>query len=178
MEICNFLFVISICLLEYADNHPIQLVCLDAEAGFSPIATQRHLILGQESGGYGALVYSSRANSAINQLSDIKGKRLGVTFVLAAGGFALGWKVDPVIRMRFLVRQQPHIKNLQLLSEIGIDIFSDTAQVFPIWAGAAISIHDIAEKKHDEELGRWRLTAIVLFLASNRNKPTRVTMVK
>ena len=111
-----------------ADNHPIELVCLDAEAGFSPIATQRHLILGKQAEGYGSLIYSSVHNTAVTSLSDIVGKRLGVTFVLAAGGFALGWKVCR-INLKVPDRGDADACRRQLLSEIGIDIFSDTAQV-------------------------------------------------
>jgi hypothetical protein len=112
----------------FPDNHPIQLACLDAEAGFSPIATQRHLILGQEAGGYGALIFSSISNKAVTTLADIKGKRLGVTFVLAAGGFALGWKVSTLFKFLQGVRLLSDAI-LQLLSESGIDMFSDTEQV-------------------------------------------------
>jgi hypothetical protein len=112
----------------FPDNHPIQLACLDAEAGFSPIATQRHLILGKEAGGYGALIFSSNSNKAVTTLADIKGKRLGVTFVLAAGGFALGWKVSALLKFLQGVRLLSDA-TLQLLSESGIDMFSDTEQV-------------------------------------------------
>jgi ABC-type amino acid transport substrate-binding protein len=71
----------------------MQLACIESSDLFSPIATQRHSILGKEASAYGGLIFRLKSNDTIKTISDIKGKRLGVGFALAMGAFALPWQV-------------------------------------------------------------------------------------
>jgi hypothetical protein len=89
-----------LCLLlshHVADLHPMQMACIESWRAYSPIVTQRHLILGHEAGGYGGVIFSLKSNDRIKSISDIEGKKLGVGFVIAAGGFALPWQVGQSI---------------------------------------------------------------------------------
>ncbi len=60
---------------------------------FSPLATLRDSILGQETGALGTVIYT-RKDSAIDTIPDIRGKRVGVGQVLSLGTFGLGFQVS------------------------------------------------------------------------------------
>ena len=68
------------------------ITCLEAEYGFSPIATQVSVVEGIETYCYGSVIYSLKGTGP-NDLSAFKGKRLGVGYPLAPGGFQLGAQV-------------------------------------------------------------------------------------
>jgi hypothetical protein len=72
---------------------PGGITCLQGTHDFTPIATQRHLLLGKEAGAYGSLIYSLQSNTAITSIADLKGKRVAVGQPLASGAYQLGWKV-------------------------------------------------------------------------------------
>ena len=56
---------------------------------YIPIATQRQLTNGKETGAIGGLVYVLKT-SAIQNMSDVRGKRIGVGTIWASGGYQLG----------------------------------------------------------------------------------------
>jgi hypothetical protein len=67
---------------------------MEEQFGFTPLATQRVIAAGSESGAVGSLIYSLLSNANIKNISDLKGKRIGVGRVLVAAVFPLQFKVS------------------------------------------------------------------------------------
>ena len=65
------------------------MTCLEMSESFTTLATQRVSVLQEEAGGYGGTVFSLRSRGIVQNISDIKGKIVGVGNVWAPGGFAL-----------------------------------------------------------------------------------------
>ena len=66
---------------------------MEAQFGFTTFATERISAAGTETGAVGSLIYSLSSNNAIKNISDLKGKRIGVGRVLVDTVFALQFKV-------------------------------------------------------------------------------------
>jgi hypothetical protein len=66
---------------------------MEEQFGFTPLATQRVMAASTETGAVGSLIYSLLSNSDIKNISDLKGKRIGVGRVLVAAAFPLQFKV-------------------------------------------------------------------------------------
>ena len=73
---------------------------MESEFGFAPLATQRAVLAGQETGAVTALIYSFKANAAIKNISDLRGKRIGVGRVLVADAYPLQFQVSNLRRGR------------------------------------------------------------------------------
>jgi hypothetical protein len=80
------------------DTYSTQMACFESCNGFSPIASQVHRIQEKESSAVGGLIVSRRTNLAVQNISDMKGKRVGVASVLAISGFILPWQVNSLCR--------------------------------------------------------------------------------
>ena len=65
------------------------MVCLELAASFTNLVTQRVSMLGKEAGGYGGTIFSLKSSGSVMNISDIRGKSIGVGNVWAPGGFAL-----------------------------------------------------------------------------------------
>ena len=89
------------------DSNPSTLTCLQSGYDFTPIASQRQRIGKNETGAYGAVIYSLKSNVAIRNISDVRGKRFGVAQPLAVAGFQLGWQVE-VLKSNFKGDQATH----------------------------------------------------------------------
>jgi hypothetical protein len=66
---------------------------MEEQFGFTPLATQRVMAAGTETGAVGSLIYSLQSNANIKNISDLKGKKIGVGRVLIAAVFPLQFKV-------------------------------------------------------------------------------------
>ena len=73
------------------------MACLELEAGFTYLVTQRVSILGKEAGGYGGTIFTSRSRGTVQNASDLAGKVIGVGNVWAPGGFSLPRQVSSPI---------------------------------------------------------------------------------
>jgi TRAP-type uncharacterized transport system substrate-binding protein len=66
---------------------------MEAEFGFTPFATARVTAAGKETGAVGSLIYSLLSNTAIKNITDLKGKRIGVGRVLVESTFSVQFQV-------------------------------------------------------------------------------------
>jgi len=67
--------------------------CVIVERGWAVIATRRVKINGEETGADGSIVYSLQSNNDIQNISDLKEKKLGAGFILDATSYQLGYQV-------------------------------------------------------------------------------------
>ncbi len=79
---------------------------MEEQFGFTPLATQRVIAAGKETGAVGALIYSLLSNTNIKNISDLKGKRIGVGRVLIAAVFPLQFKVGAQLLKRLRYQHQ------------------------------------------------------------------------
>uniref|UniRef100_A0A7S0QGB5 Uncharacterized protein n=1 Tax=Cryptomonas curvata TaxID=233186 RepID=A0A7S0QGB5_9CRYP len=78
--------------VDFVYNTPGVLGCIEASYGFTPIATQRQLVGGKESGAIGSLVYSKK-DGVIKQLKDVHGRRVAVGQISTVGAYQLGFQL-------------------------------------------------------------------------------------
>mmetsp|Transcript_59594 Transcript_59594/g.158593 ORF Transcript_59594/g.158593 Transcript_59594/m.158593 type:complete len:193 (+) Transcript_59594:112-690(+) len=70
-----------------------RLGCIEAQFGWSPLATQRAYVNGSDTGAQGSIVYSLETNTGIRNISDFRNKRVGVGMVLSSNAYHLGYQV-------------------------------------------------------------------------------------
>ena len=103
---------------------------MEEQFGFTPMATQRAVAAGKEASAVGSLIYSLLSNEKIKNISDLRGKRIGVGRVLIAAVFPLQFKVSPpLLRIQVDNRHNKCSSLWQYLWDHGVNIFSDAAQV-------------------------------------------------
>ena len=68
-------------------------MCLEGDFDFSPVAMQQSYALGEKYIASGLVAYSLKSNTGINNISDFRGKKIGVGHHLLGSSYHLGFEV-------------------------------------------------------------------------------------
>eukprot|EP00292_Cryptomonas_paramecium_P005340 CAMPEP_0113706674 /NCGR_PEP_ID=MMETSP0038_2-20120614/27873_1 /TAXON_ID=2898 /ORGANISM="Cryptomonas paramecium" /LENGTH=421 /DNA_ID=CAMNT_0000631927 /DNA_START=47 /DNA_END=1309 /DNA_ORIENTATION=- /assembly_acc=CAM_ASM_000170 len=105
-----------------------RMVCVQAEFGWIPVATERVDVLGLETGAQGTVVFSLKSNTRIRNISDMKNSMVGVGYLLSSNAYHFGYK---------------------LLREHGVNIFIDVSKLVFYETDYADLLGDVVKEKID-----------------------------